>query len=64
MKKEAQPSLCKESFLKAQKKTELGYLGTTRTTGSSGNAGNNQLRVGQLKKACSWAQGTKKDMSH
>ena len=32
--------------------------------GSSGSAGNNQLGVGQLREACLWAQGTKKDMSH
>ena len=32
--------------------------------GSSESAGKNQLGDGQLREACSWAQGTKKDMSH
>jgi len=32
--------------------------------GSLRNARNNHLEVGQLREACSWAQGTKKDMSH
>ena len=32
--------------------------------GSSGSVGKNQLGDGQLREACSWAQGTKKDMSH
>ena len=29
----------------------------------SGSARNYQLAVGQLREVCSWAQGTKKDMS-
>ena len=32
--------------------------------GSSESAGKNQLGFGQLREACSWTQGTKKDMSH
>ena len=32
--------------------------------GSTGSAGKNQLGDGWLREACSWAQGTKKDMSH
>ena len=32
--------------------------------GSLGSAGKNQLGFRQLKKACSWTQGTKKDMSY
>ena len=32
--------------------------------GFSGNARKNHLGNGQLREACSWAQGTKKDMSH
>ena len=32
--------------------------------GSSKSAGKNQLGFGQLREACSWTQGTKKDMSH
>ena len=32
--------------------------------GFSGNARKNHLGDGQLREACSWAQGTKKDMSH
>ena len=32
--------------------------------GFSESAGKNQLGFGQLRKACSWIQGTEKDMSH
>ena len=44
--------------------SELGYLRTARVTGSSGNAGGDQLRLVQLKRACPWTQGTKISMSH
>ena len=62
--KEAQPSLCEESFWEAQKETGPGCLGTARTLGSSGNAERDQLGLGHLKWACSWTQGTKIGMSH
>ena len=40
-----------------QKGIGLGYLGTAKTMGFSGNAGRDQLGFGQLKGACSWTQG-------
>ena len=35
-----------------------------KSGGSSENVGNGQLGFGQLKRACSWTQGTKIGMSH
>ena len=48
----------------AQKRTRPRYLGTPRKLGSSGNVERDQLRLGQLKGACSWTKETKIGMSH
>ena len=52
-KKEAQPTLCEENFLGAQKRAGPGHLGIPRNLVFSGNAEMDQLRLGQFKGACS-----------
>ena len=66
LRKERKLSLAfvRKNFWGAQKGTRLGYLGTPKKLGSSGNAKKNQLRLGQLKGACSCTQETKIGMSH
>ena len=50
---------------KPKKKLDWDTLELTEPKrGSSESAGKNQLGFGQLREACSWTQGTKKDMSH
>ena len=63
-KKKLSPAFVRKLSWGAQKETGPGYLGTTRTLGSLGNARKDQLGLGYLKGAYFWTQGTKIGMSH